>query len=414
MLRCLPTTLRAVTALLCVATLGAVACGTEPPEPSAKPTQPVQFAQPAQSTQPAQQAQATPPAQPEPPVLATQNPPATQAKQPDTATATGAPRVTVDTMRHDWGSLVRGESFSCVFVFTNKGTAPLRITHVKPSCGCTTQNWTRGPIAPGATGEVALTIDTTKLERGPQEKLANILTNDPKQPNLQVKIGGEVLTVFKTDPEILTLADLHTAKKSGTIDLLPGAGRSFEIKEVRPSLGAVKIDKIETLEAGARYRLHVSAPPSGLPGVKPEQLRVKVVTANGVEHEDTVKVVVQHLKRMLIEPLSLQFKAKETACLYETPAKPVVKELRIKGSTDEIRFRVLRVSVGGAAQELFEPELVTITEGREYLIRVRIHQPFAGRVVRGTLQIETDDMAEPLQTVRIFGQFRPPAKSVSK
>ncbi|MEM7164486.1 MAG: DUF1573 domain-containing protein [Planctomycetota bacterium] len=326
---------------------------------------------------------------------------------------TGVPKVKAEKVYHDWGSLLRGESHGCVFRFLNEGTAPLRITQVKPSCGCTTQKWTRGEIAPGEYGEVALTIDTAKLERGHQEKMANIFTNDPNQSNVQVKIGGKVLTVFRSEPNILTLSGLHTATKQGHVDLLPGAGRPFEVLNIRPTLKAVRVDRTEVLENGGRVRVFVSAN-AALPGVKQERLRVTVKTLDGKEHQDDVKVNVKHLERIVLEPKQLRFPGKETAPLFETPAKPVVKQVRIKASTPEVAFKVLRVTVGGPAEELLETELSTVEEGREYLVQVRLARPYSKRVLRGTLHIETDDMTTPLKSLRIFAQFRPPRKTASK
>jgi hypothetical protein len=40
------------------------------------------------------------------------------------------------------------------FKFTNKGDAPLVISRVNASCGCTTPDWTKQPILPGQSGVI--------------------------------------------------------------------------------------------------------------------------------------------------------------------------------------------------------------------------------------------------------------------
>lgn len=47
-----------------------------------------------------------------------------------------------------------GGSVRYEFKFTNKGDAPLVISRVNASCGCTTPDWTKQPILPGKTGTI--------------------------------------------------------------------------------------------------------------------------------------------------------------------------------------------------------------------------------------------------------------------
>ena len=48
-----------------------------------------------------------------------------------------------------------------VFKIKNTGEAPLVVTKVVASCGCTSPDWTKEPIAPGKNGEVKVTFDPT-------------------------------------------------------------------------------------------------------------------------------------------------------------------------------------------------------------------------------------------------------------
>ena len=61
---------------------------------------------------------------------------------------------------HDFGTIEEGTRAKTVFKFTNTGNVPLVLTNVKPSCGCTSPNWSREPIAPGETGEITVEFNS--------------------------------------------------------------------------------------------------------------------------------------------------------------------------------------------------------------------------------------------------------------
>jgi hypothetical protein len=61
---------------------------------------------------------------------------------------------------HDFGSVKEnGGVVAYTFEFTNNGAQPLVIHNVRASCGCTTPEWTRTPIQPGAKGTLKATFD---------------------------------------------------------------------------------------------------------------------------------------------------------------------------------------------------------------------------------------------------------------
>ncbi len=56
--------------------------------------------------------------------------------------------------QHDFGTITEGTQATVEFKFRNTGKAPLVLTSVQASCGCTTPKWTKEPIAPGAEGSI--------------------------------------------------------------------------------------------------------------------------------------------------------------------------------------------------------------------------------------------------------------------
>ena len=52
---------------------------------------------------------------------------------------------------HDFGKIPQGKPVYYNFEIVNTGKEPLKLDDVHASCGCTTPEWSREPIAPGAT-----------------------------------------------------------------------------------------------------------------------------------------------------------------------------------------------------------------------------------------------------------------------
>ncbi|WP_298511682.1 DUF1573 domain-containing protein [uncultured Kordia sp.] len=67
-----------------------------------------------------------------------------------------------DKTEHDFGTINEGDQVETVFKFENTGKAPLLISQIKGSCGCTVPNdWPREPIAPGASGQFTVKYNST-------------------------------------------------------------------------------------------------------------------------------------------------------------------------------------------------------------------------------------------------------------
>ena len=93
---------------------------------------------------------------------------------------------------HDFGQLIDGEKVSYSFKFTNSGNAPLIISSAKGSCGCTVPNWPKDPIAPGESGTIDVTFNSSGRS-GKQKKAVTLTANT--NPNRKViNITSEVIS----------------------------------------------------------------------------------------------------------------------------------------------------------------------------------------------------------------------------
>jgi hypothetical protein len=85
---------------------------------------------------------------------------------------------------HDFGTVDEGAPAEYAFQVKNTGKEPLVIQRVQPSCGCTTPDWTKDPIAPGKTGLVKASYGT-QGRPGHFDKTLTVVSN----------AGTKVLTI---------------------------------------------------------------------------------------------------------------------------------------------------------------------------------------------------------------------------
>ncbi|NJB70717.1 hypothetical protein GGR42_001179 [Saonia flava] len=89
----------------------------------------------------------------------------------------------------DYGEVDKGSDGVRTFEFKNTGNAPLVISKVSSSCGCTIPEKPEGPIAPGANGVIKVKYDTNRV--GPIRKAVTVISN-ADTPTKVLKIKGEV------------------------------------------------------------------------------------------------------------------------------------------------------------------------------------------------------------------------------
>jgi hypothetical protein len=92
------------------------------------------------------------------------------------------------------GGIVTG-----AFEVINTGTAPLVISAVNPSCGCTTPKWTNEPIPPGGKGTIEAGYNPSGRP-GPFKKSITVRSN-ASEPNIVLYISGEVTPRPKAETE---------------------------------------------------------------------------------------------------------------------------------------------------------------------------------------------------------------------
>lgn len=104
-----------------------------------------------------------------------------------------APKIEMESTEFNFGTITQGEKVEYEFKFKNTGTSDLIIRKTRASCGCTAISTITDPIKPGEEGTIKA-IFSSEGKTGTQNKIVTVITNDPTQDKILLKIKGEIIT----------------------------------------------------------------------------------------------------------------------------------------------------------------------------------------------------------------------------
>ncbi|HEV2393780.1 MAG TPA: DUF1573 domain-containing protein [Verrucomicrobiae bacterium] len=180
---------------------------------------------------------------------------------------------------HDFGRAKAGELVKYTYIFTNVGTGVLEISHVQPSCGCTTAGqWTR-KVLPGGTGEIPIQMASDHFN-GPVFKTISVASNDKSQPTVVLQLKGTIwrpieisppypmLNVSPDEPTASTTARITNNMAEPLIVMDPESNnRSFRAE-------------LRTNEFGRQYEVTITAVPPLGPGNVSGKITLKTTSAS--------------------------------------------------------------------------------------------------------------------------------------
>ena len=94
---------------------------------------------------------------------------------------------------YDFGTIPQGKPVYHYFNIANNGAVPLKLENVQASCGCTTPEWNKDPIAAGGTDKIK--VGYNAASEGDFQKFITITYNGNQTK--QITIKG---TVWKAPP----------------------------------------------------------------------------------------------------------------------------------------------------------------------------------------------------------------------
>ncbi len=107
------------------------------------------------------------------------------------------PRIAVSSASVEFGPI--GSRAERTVQVRNLGRAPLVITAISSSCGCTTARIGKQELAPGEGADLTITFDVKAHgpQTGPAEHAVYLRTNDPKRPEVEIEVRAVVLEESK-------------------------------------------------------------------------------------------------------------------------------------------------------------------------------------------------------------------------
>jgi len=100
--------------------------------------------------------------------------------------------LTFESTDHDFGKVPEGTMASYEFKFKNTGNQPIVIANAQASCGCTTPEWTKSPVAPGKSGIIKAVYNSAGRP-GVFAKTVTVTSNATEGSKV-LKLKGTVLT----------------------------------------------------------------------------------------------------------------------------------------------------------------------------------------------------------------------------
>ncbi len=102
-----------------------------------------------------------------------------------------APRIEFSEIQKDFGDVKEGDVIEHEFVFTNTGKSDLIIRKIQASCGCTTVAPKVTVIKAGQQSSLSASFRTQGFT-GRQSKTITVITNDPKNSSIVLRLMGTV------------------------------------------------------------------------------------------------------------------------------------------------------------------------------------------------------------------------------
>jgi hypothetical protein len=146
---------------------------------------------------------------------------------------------------HDFGEIQEGTIATYTFEFVNEGKRPLRLINVIASCGCTTPEYSKTPVAAGQKGFIKVAYDSNGRP-GIIDRAITVQTDgDPAYEILQIK--GAVVNNKIKGGDLKQLGNLLF--NAGTINagsVATGSNFSKSVEYQVTGTSGVKILKVES------------------------------------------------------------------------------------------------------------------------------------------------------------------------
>lgn len=298
-----------------------------------------------------------------------------------------APRAVVEKPIVDVGKVKKGEPIGHEFVIRNSGDAPLEISEVKPSCGCTVADYDK-VIAPGQSGKVKIVVKTDAFGGG-IAKSVTVFTNDTGNPRLNLVVKAIVHEPVVARPGYARFMTVRGQPVEPSIQTVSATdGSEIEVLSVSSPYSFVRAT--HSREESGRWKVELSLDRNAPVG----PLADYVVVRTSHPEQPLVKIAVSGLVRPIISvaPKVADFGRREVA-------EPQSKSLEVKNlGTAAVELTEATSDVEGL-EAVIEP----VEEGKHYRIQLTLTDALPKGAFEGRLTIKTSSAQQPVVEVPLRG-----------
>jgi len=304
------------------------------------------------------------------------------------ASSGGVPKAEAIDPTYNFGAAPSGPPVKHVFKIRNAGTGTLTIDGVTTSCGCTAAKPTRNTLAPGEESDIAVTFDTIS-EKGPATRTITVVTNDPKQRQLELTLKGDLRAQVEAAPPFVAFGIVkHGVEKTSRVTIADLVNdKELQVGPITNSSANVKVSQESRTD--------------GKPGA---MLSVTVLKSMPVgPFDDTIKVATSRA------PLNIAVYGTVTGDLTVSPAQVSFgivphhqSALRIVRLTNAGGQAINVLGVTSSNQSV-TAAVEPIKAGKEYKVTLELRPNTPDGALRGAIAIRTDDPQETWVNVPFYG-----------
>jgi len=320
------------------------------------------------------------------------------------AQAEGSPKIQFDQTVYDFGKTSQVANVSGVFMFKNTGDGILKVEPPKPSCGCTVAELKPDTLAPGATGELAFTLNLG-VYRAILEKHIAVRSNDPQTPDVSLTIKVDYTPLYDVNP--MTLAPnlafgVNDATQFTTITRTDGKPlRIVKLDTSKPWIKATVEPDAKADETNARIRIAVQR--DGSPRRFNEYVQVYTAEQTNTP-ASSIYLYGQIMGEVSLSPEALYWSVPDTTNTPSArPEAQTTQRLTIRSAAGQtIELKNPQSSIKGIKVELVPKEA-----GKVYELVAQLDEVPAS-TVSGNVSFETSVAAQPkIEVPVIINVFKP-------
>ena len=268
-------------------------------------------------------------------------------------------------------------------------------------------------MPPGQEGKIELAVEHTEGMQGEIAKSASVVTNDPKNRNLNLQLRARFKadsTPIGTPPAPLkpsSAFNVEPADKWITSVLSGGiAANSFYLVNTQTNPVHAKsvvvggtdfTTKLEPIQDGRRYELKVASNPALKPGHYTQTIRI--MTDNPAAPETSIDLDLTVYPHVFVSPTSIVMPRLPSTSDLSAINWPVIYVRKLRGNG-------LMIKSFSTTLPFIKLDLVTETEGQVYKIRMTLDSTkIKPGEFKGKVRIETNDPEGSVLEVPIQGSF---------